>query len=189
MSSYFEKTLRLWPLVGALFVLAPVAAQAQSARPSFDGVWQVDPAYALTADDSMPRPEGGPIPFQPWNEALFKGAAASEAREHFPWPPNNQRCLVAGTVRAMKGNFPWRLIETQDQITLLFEEDGRVNIIPFKDTGTSAKEPTWYGNPVARWEGEVLVVDAKGFQRQNSVPARDHAHHGTAPRSPLSPDR
>ena len=167
------KFSRVWPVfgfVGALLALSFATAHAQSSRPSFDGVWQVDPAYALTADDSMPRPNGEPIPFQPWNEALFKGASASENREHFPWPPNNQRCLVAGTVRAMKGNFPWRLIESQDQITLLFEEDGRVNIIPFKDLGVGAKQSTWYGHPVARWEGEVLVVEAAGFNGKTPFP-------------------
>ena len=154
----------------ALLVLPLAAAQAQPSHPSLDGVWQVQPSFALTADDSMPRADGGPIPFQPWSDALFKGAAAAETREHYPWPPNNQRCLVAGTVRAMKGNFPWRLMEAQGQITLLFEEDGRVNIFPIADTRSDQPQPTWYGSPIARWEGDTLVVDVKGFNGKTPFP-------------------
>jgi hypothetical protein len=173
MFSDLKKISHPWKvagLAGALLALAPASAHAQPSHPSFDGVWQVDPAYALTADDSMIRPDGKPIPFQPWNEALFNGAAASENREHFPWPPNNQRCLIAGTVRAMKGNFPWRLIEAEDQITLLFEEDGRVNIIPFKDPGADKSQSSWYGSPIARWEGDTLVVEARGFNGKTPFP-------------------
>lgn len=157
--------------MGLVFTLA-FAASSLAAQPHADlsGVWKVLREYSLTGTNLMPTTDGKPIPFQPWNEALYRGAIYAEKTLHDPWPPNNQRCLVAGTIRAMKGNFPWRLIETDEQITLLFEEDGRVNIWPFRDRHQDGLRPTWYGDPIARWEGDTLVVDVVGTNGKTPWP-------------------
>lgn len=176
MGRVISKFLPLFGLIGAALG-GGMGASAQSpapAHPDFSGVWQVERAYALT----MPTLDKKPIPFQPWAEALYKGAQQSETELHFPWPPNNQRCLVAGMVRAMKGNFPWRLVETEGQITVLFEEDGRVNIIPFADRHAANVKPSWYGDPIARWEGDTLVIDVIGFNGKTPFPRA--IHHTTA---------
>lgn len=154
---------------------APTSEDAKPTHPDFGGIWQTAPETSLTAGrDAMAPLDGEPIPFQPWSKALHDGAVASETKEFFPWPPNNQRCLVAGMVRAMKGNFPWRFIETKEQITLLFEEDGRVMIIPFKDKHAENPPPTWYGDPIARWDGDTLVIDVKGFNGKTPFPKAIH---------------
>jgi len=39
---------------------------------------------------------------------------------------NEQRCLVAGTNAALKGNFAWSVVQTDKELILLFEEDARL---------------------------------------------------------------
>jgi hypothetical protein len=87
-----------------------------------------------------------------------------------PWSPNNQRCLVAGFVRAIKGNYPWSLIVTDKAVVALFEEDNRVSLIPFKSRHSNVRRPTWYGDPIARWEGDTLVIDTIGFNHKTPFP-------------------
>lgn len=163
---------RLSDTVGRFALLIAVAqAPALAAeRPSFEGVWQVESTTALTSKDAMRPIDGSEIPMQPWNRALFGGNISAEEKDYFAWPPNNQRCLVAGMVRGMKGNYPWRFIETDEQITLLFEEDGRFITIPFKDKHEANPVPTWYGDAIAKWDNDTLVIDVVGFNGKTPFP-------------------
>jgi hypothetical protein len=118
--------------------------------------------------------DGSPIPFLQWSQAVYDAAQkATEAGA--PWTPNNQRCLVAGVLRAMKGNFPWSLIVTKKEVIQLFEEDGRVNEAPFRAEHQKHYLPTWYGDPIARWDGDALVIDTIGFNEKTPFePATYH---------------
>ncbi len=160
------------------FATLPVAAQDGATRPDFSGIWQVDRRSSLATGagrEAMAPTDGSPIPFQPWNAALHQGYLNAQKAGQ-PWSPNNQRCLVAGTVRAMKGNFPWRWIQNDDQITLLFEEDGRVNIFPIRNEHPAGIKPTWTGDAIARWDGDTLVVHVIGFNGKTPFP---HAFYHT----------
>lgn len=156
--------------VSMAIVSTSIMAQGASTHPELGGIWQVSRETSMTSGGATRPTDGKPIPFQPWSKALWEGAEYSENVVHRPWPPNNQRCLVAGTFRAMKGNFPFRLIQTDEQITLLFEEDGRVNVWPFKAAHDANVQPSWYGDPVARWNGDSLVVDVIGFNGKTPFP-------------------
>lgn len=145
----------------------PKSAAAVSARPNFDGVWQVHFQYSLQA--GMPTVDGQPIPFLPWTKAVYDASARAEAA-HEPWSPNNQRCLVAGDLRAMKGNFPWSITVTDKHVLILFEEDARVSLIPFKSAHAKAPKPSWYGDRIARWDGDTLVIDTVGYNQKTPFP-------------------
>jgi hypothetical protein len=140
-----------------------LAQAAPAAHPNFDGVWLVDRRYNVQAG-TAPM-DGSPVPFLEWTKALKEASVKSEAAG-LPWSANNQRCLVAGTLRAFKGNFPWEMVHTDKALILLFEEDGRVNPIPFRDHHKKHLKPTWYGDPIARWDGDTVVVDTIGFNEK-----------------------
>jgi hypothetical protein len=175
---------RLVSWTGACVAAASVAAAAHAAsrpaappppHPNFDGAWQVQRAYNVQA---RTRPvDGSPVPFLEWSQAVFDAAIKAEA-DGAPWAPNNQRCLVAGMVRAFKGNFPWEMVQTDKQLVFLFEEDGRVNQIPFRSAHRKNLKPTWYGDPIARWEGDTVVIDTIGFNEK--TPFIQAVHHTPA---------
>jgi hypothetical protein len=152
--------------VGTMLAAAHAAASPAvptESRPNFDGTWQIERAYSVQA---RTRPmDGSPVPFLVWTQVVNDAAAKDEAAGN-PWPPNEQRCLVAGTMRALKGNFPWTMVQTDKQLILLFEEDARVNQIPFRAEHKKHLQPTWYGDPIARWEGDTVVVDTIGFNEK-----------------------
>jgi len=158
--------------VAAVAAQAPAApAPTAAARPNFEGIWQVTRAYSVQA--RTPPIDGGPIPFLQWTKAIWDAAIRDE-KAGDPWIPNNQRCLVAGFVRAVKGNFPFRVVQTDQQVIFLFEEDGRVNQVPLRAAHKNL-QPTWYGDPIARWDGDTLVVDTVGFN--GKTPFIQAIHH------------
>jgi hypothetical protein len=73
-------------------------------------------------------------------------------------------------MRAMRGNYPWRMIVDSQQVTLLFEEDGRLMVIPFRAAHRKEVVPTWNGDAVAQWQGGVLVIDMTAFNGKTPLP-------------------
>jgi hypothetical protein len=172
------KSLWIWTCAGlastalATAHAAPQKAQASTSHPNFDGVWQVERRYNVQTG-TVPD-DGSPVPFLLWNQPIYDAAKKALAAGD-PFPPNNQRCLVEGTMRAWKGNFPWEMVQTDRELVVLFEEDGRVNQIPFRSEHKRRLTPTWYGDPIARWDGDTVVVDTIGFNEKTQfIPAIWH---------------
>jgi len=80
----------------------------------------------------------------------------------------------------MKGNFPFEIVQTDNQVVFVFEEDGRLQQVPVvasKDKATHPKNPvpTFNGDTVGYWEGDTLVVDTIGFNEKTPfIPATFH---------------
>jgi hypothetical protein len=155
---------------------SPARTAAPAAHPDFDGIWQVNRQFNV---QSGTKPsDGSPIPFLPWTKAVYDGFQKSSA-DGEPWPANHQFCLDAGLVRTMKGNFPFQVVVTGNQIVFRHEEDGVLHQIPIvaKDKAKHPKNPvpTWNGDAVAYWEGDTLVVDTIGYnEKVPFIPATFH---------------
>jgi hypothetical protein len=162
--------------VSAAAFTAPAPAAATAPHPDFDGIWQVNRQFAV---QSGTKPsDGSPIPFLPWTKAVYD-AYQKSAADGDPWPANHQFCLDAGLVRSMKGNFPFQVVVTDNQIIFRHEEDNLIHAIPVvaKEKVTHPKNPvpTWNGDSVAYWEGDTLVVDTIGYnEKVPFIPATFH---------------
>jgi hypothetical protein len=160
----------------ALSCTTPAFAVDTIGHTLFDGVWQVTSATAVTGGalinghrETMAPTDGSPLPLQPWNQALHEGFL-EQSKQQIEWAPNNQHCLVAGTVRAMKSNYAWRWMTTPEAVVLLFEEDNRINLLRFQDAHAANLKSSWAGDAIARWDGDALVVDVTGFNGKTPFP-------------------
>lgn len=148
---------------------APVVGVATAAQPpDFTGVWEARDAYVLkmTTDDGKRQQT---IPWQPWSmEFARKEREADQAGN--PFPNNNALCLPPGFVRQYKGNFPFMIVQTPEQISFLFEENTRVNIVHMNKPHPANLKPTWYGHSVGRWEGDTLIIDTIGTNGKTPFP-------------------
>jgi hypothetical protein len=166
----------------------PAATQTKSAvprapngKPDLTGVWQGgsnrpgswedansglgvggtgrDPS-APAAPSSNDRPAGREgAPYQPW--------AAQKVLEAF-----NRRgiddptalCLPPGLPRtAMLGLFPQQIIQTPQQVVILYEYMNVFRVIPLNAKHPGDLIPAYMGDSVGHWEGDTLVVDVTGF--------------------------
>lgn len=157
----------------ALFVTCGAAAQVTPQGHNLDGVWLTVPENGMFTGriiDGHPEPvapaQGGPIPMQPWNAAMHAAWFFDQAMG----ASNGQRCLYDGTLKNLRGFDPFRIIETDAQVTILFEEYNRFDIFRFADKHPADLKPTWMGDAIAHWDGDTLVVDVTGFNGKVPLP-------------------
>ena len=89
----------------------------------------------------------------------------------------NLRCLPDGVPHADVLPEPFKIIQTPDEIVMLYE----VETI-FRQIFTDGRKlpadpaPTWLGYSVGRWEEDTLVVDTIGFNDLSWLDVRGHGH-------------
>jgi hypothetical protein len=173
---------------------APAGAQiprTADGRPNLAGVWQVMNSAAWDIQDhhaesfpglpnrfAMPGGrgvvEGGDLPYQP--------EAAAKKRENFAKREQidpEAKCFLPGVPRVMYMPFPFQIVQTPRQVSMLFEYVHATRNV-FMDT-PHPKGPIewWMGDSRGRWEGDVLVVDVVHFTNQTWFD-RSGNHHSEA---------
>lgn len=82
-------------------------------------------------------------------------------------------CMPYGMPRVMTaaGAYPMEIVQTDAQVTLLFDAHDEVRRVLLKTLRPKADElaPLWLGYAFGRWEGETLVVETVGMTDQSLV--------------------
>jgi len=106
-----------------------------------------------------------PIPFQPW--------AKEKAQEHANLRSIDDpagRCLPGPGPRLNAvGLFPIQIVQTPEQIIILYEYFTVFRVIPLNAKHPEDLEPSFMGNSVGHWDGDTLVVDVVGFNDKGWV--------------------
>jgi len=113
------------------------------------------------------------VPFTEKGRAVYKQRA-----ESFQKDDPNMTCQPSGLPRAGGTPYPMKIMQTADEVVLLWEGGLHTfRIIP-TDGRTHKPDPwTWYGDSVGRWDGDTLVVDTINFLPQISVRGSDENLH------------
>jgi hypothetical protein len=169
------------------------APRTKDGRPDLNGIWQalntanydLQAHVAKAALQMRPGPQG-PVPAK---EVLYMGAVGSVPAglgvvdgDEIPYKPEmlkrkqeNQekwserdpevKCYLPGVPRATYMPYPFQIFQSQSQVFIAYEYAGAVRNIYMKDPGEPPVD-SWMGQSVGRWEGETLVVEARGFNDQ-----------------------
>jgi hypothetical protein len=136
-------------------------------RPDLAGVWQTMNTATWDIQDHNASPgvpagqgvvEGNELPYRPEMFAKkhenFKNRATADPET---------KCYMPGVPRAIYMPFPFQIVQTPKQVTMLYEYAHTVRNI-FMDT-SHPRGPLywWMGDSRARWEGDTLVVDVTDF--------------------------
>jgi hypothetical protein len=102
----------------------------------------------------------GGAPYQPWAADLVKQRMANNSKDN---PDAN--CLPMGMAQMNAHPFPRKIIQTTNEVVLIYEGSGTTVREVFLDGRTLPKdpEPWWNGYSVGRWEGDTLVIETTGF--------------------------
>jgi hypothetical protein len=176
-------------VVAAAVVTLASPAGAQSiprtpdGRPDFSGIWQAINAAGVNilphhAEPDMPAGlgvvEGNEIPYTP--------AAAAKQRENYAnrakLDPVN-KCFLPGVPRATYMGFPFQIVQTPNQITMLYEYAHTVRNVFMNSPHPKGPIEWWMGDSRGRWEGDTLVVDVVHFNDQTWFD-RAGNHHSEA---------
>jgi hypothetical protein len=100
-------------------------------------------------------------PFKPEGEALLKQRRDANGRDN-----PEAHCLPMGIMQFHTQGAPRKLIQTPDQLVILYEASMGIRQI-FTDgrrLPSDDPQPWWYGYSVGRWDGDTLVVETTGLR-------------------------
>ncbi len=120
-------------------------------------------------------PQQGPITFNPGEPPLQPWAAAKYRDVRPGYGPRASAesgaryltCAPPGVPRILLLPFPVQIVQVPGQVIMLFEYDHFIRQI-FLDRRMHPADldPTWMGDSIGHWEGDTLVVDTIGPERQ-----------------------
>lgn len=165
----------LAPLLAA--ETTPNVREPLSGPGSISGVW-FNSRFSTTRSDNIPSElprarttiDGQPPPFQPWAKAEVE-ARLQSFKEGRPRAKLSASCIPGGTPQMMQPppQLPIQILETPGQVTVLFESMSTFRIIRMNEEHPEDPDPTYFGNSVARWEGDTLVVDTIALKEVTTI--------------------
>ena len=138
--------------------LSAPAPRLPDGKPDLSGVWTPPNGYLRDLAKDLKEP----VPFQPWAKTLYDERAAGV---HWKDEPD-ANCLPQGVPKVMLAPAPWRIVQTPNIVFFVHEAfnlwwqaflDGRT-LLAVDDVN-----PAWHGYSTAKWDGDTLVIDSKGF--------------------------
>jgi hypothetical protein len=133
------------------------------------GVWQTQ-RYFANIEDVL----GGPVPFNDdgmaeWQRiqaGIASGEITDEAR---------RVCVPDGLPRILSNPYPFQIIQTPGQVTLIYELNHVIRPIKLDveqaDADTLEIFPYYMGHSVGHWEDDTLVIESAGFNEKTWLDA------------------
>ena len=162
-------------LVCTLPALGEVGPEPDGSTPAdprdFSGIWMNDNSLderlkreGLNRLD--PNESEGPPPPRIQLTPEYEAIRAEMAAERAQLEEGAEPCSWPGTVRLMGYPYPFEILHTPGRVTLIFEAESQVRRIfldraehlPFDEL-----DPSYNGDSIGRWEGDMLVVETFGF--------------------------
>lgn len=132
-------------------------------KPDLNGVW----SGRGHADMSEGLPGGLPL------TAAGKAAQEGAAKEYDP----TGYCLYPGVTRITESPYPVEILQTPARIAILYEYMRTFRVVPTGGQKHSQNpDPTFSGESVGNWDGDVLIVDVIGFNDKSWLDAAANPH-------------
>ena len=145
----------------AAITLPGISRAAPAAGPDISGVW-----WATSYRPGIPLTGGGQLPYNAAGKAAYDKNIA-ELKSGTLVDPARRYCAPDGVPRFLETPFPFEIVQTPGQITIIYEENHFVRVIAMdrpvpKDEDVVAY-PYFSGHSVGHWEGDTLVIETVGF--------------------------
>jgi len=165
-------------VVAAVVALAlapkPAASQAlprtPDGKPDLSGIWQ---AVNTAAWNILPHPAEAGVPaglgVVEGNDIPYRPEAAAKQRENHANRATldpGTKCWLPGVPRATYMGFPFQIVQTPSQTSILYEYAHTSRNIFMNSQHPKGPIEWWMGDSRGRWEGDTLVVDVVHFNDQ-----------------------
>jgi hypothetical protein len=126
-------------------------------KPDFTGVWDHPYVPDMSTSRSGLQKGAGPLPY------TAAGAANIKAYDPEKDGDYTGMCMPFGLMRSVNAPYPIHIVQNPTHLIFLFEQNNWFHIVPFAAGHRKELEPTWFGDSIARWDGDTLVIDTIGF--------------------------
>lgn len=178
--------MRLTVCLLAAVAVLPVAAAAQP-HPDISGVWTRGGAGQTLFQAPPSGP--GPVLQQPgregefpthrlgdYNAPILQPWAAAIVRQHTELDQTGksnysaqETCWPMGVPYILQLNFHTMIVDDGKQVVFMYERHMQPRIARLNATHPAAVKPSWFGDSVAHWDGDTLVVDTVGLDKRSWV--------------------
>jgi len=119
--------------------------------------WQLGAIFAIPAGQSVITDNNGTIPYTP---AGLKKRTENQAG----WPKTDPeaKCYMPGLPRANYMPYPFQIVQGNKDILFVYEYASSNRIVHMSNH-TEAPVDSWMGWSNGKWDGDTLVIEAKGF--------------------------
>jgi hypothetical protein len=161
-------------------------------KPDLSGVWMPPYVPDMTVNRGAGQRGYAEPPFSPDDTPQVRQAfAAMGQRAELPFTPwglddwskydaasgdYTGSCFPFGLMRSVNAPYPLQIMQDDRHVALLFEINTWHHVIRFADSFPEHLEPTWYGHSIARWDGDTLVVQSRGFNGFTRLDTVGHPH-------------
>ncbi|MEP6961721.1 MAG: hypothetical protein ABI995_06575 [Acidobacteriota bacterium] len=154
----------------------PLPAPRLNGHPDLTGVYNFGGGGAPAGGRGGPGAAKGAAPAGPAGPELKPG------KENFRVVrgPNDSGALsdcmpIAGPA-AYTVPYQFQIIQNVNYVLILHEYPGVFRIVPTNVTAHPVDpDPTWMGDSIGRWEGDILVVDTVGFNTRTELSGYKHS--------------
>jgi hypothetical protein len=170
---------RLLLVLASTAAFAPKSPAAQPPRladghPDLQGVWRNGSIVAAFNVEGQPPGDNGPggpsvIADPPDGKLPYLPAARAKANDNATHRERDAvgHCHMHGVPRTMAPPFPLTIVQDSSYITMLFETEHGVRIIPIDRPNAGRPHVknyrSWQGDSRGRWDGDTLVIDVTGL--------------------------
>jgi hypothetical protein len=149
------------------------APRLPSGRPDFSGVWDHQYVPDMTATNQRnPALQKGP------KELPYTPAGLENMKQYNPERDGDYTgmCMPYGLTRSMNAPYLIQIFQNDKYIAFLFEVSTWFHVVPFRNEHPKDPDPTWFGNSIAKWEGDTLVIDTIAFNGYTRLDTFGHPH-------------
>jgi hypothetical protein len=158
--------------------LSAPAPTAPNGKPDLTGLWRSLPGRTAPPDPEIEDPvyylsEGAQIPpLRPAYQAIYQRRLAAGSADR-----PSLHCLPHGIPDEMLVPFPFKLVQTSDVTFILYETWNHYRQI-FTDGRKLPQDPnpSWWGNSIGHWEGDVFFVETTGFHDRSWLDRTGRPH-------------
>ena len=149
------------------------APRLPSGKPDFNGVWEhayVPDMSQTNASDPLMQKGPSPLPYsQDGRRNIDRYDPAVDG-------DYTGMCMPFGLMRSMNAPYPIQIMQTDRYVAFLFEQNTWFHVVPFREKHVADDNPTWFGDSIARWEGDTLVIDTVDFNGYTRLDTKGNPH-------------
>jgi hypothetical protein len=151
-------------------VVAQTMPRTADGKPDLSGIWQ---AVNSAAWNILPHPANDGVPaglgVVEGNEIPYRPEAAAKQKENFANRAKldpETKCWLPGVPRATYMGFPFQIVQTPAQVSILYEYGHALRNIFMNSSHPKGPIEFWMGDSRGTWEGDTLVIDVVHFNDQ-----------------------
>jgi len=131
-------------------------------KPDFNGVWQRPYTASI-------EPRGSTLPYTEWGKKQWDSYHAEDG-------DYTGSCLPFGYVRSTNSPDPVHIVQTEKTLAFLWEQNTWFKVLPIEGKAPTKGVPTWFGDSVAHWDGDTLVIETSNFNGLTRLDTAGHPH-------------